>query len=268
MMRTCGFGSAEAAAGKRGIAQMKLPVVKIISLVTVFSVAMGYLETSVVVYLRELYYPEGFIFPLKIIAPRIALTEIFRELATMLMLVAIGCMSGRTKTEKFAFFIYSFAVWDLSYYVFLKIILNWPGSLFTWDILFMLPTMWVGPVIAPVINSFTMILLSLLIVSRTSQNMKTRIGLCEWGLLILGSLIVIIAYTMEYAAFMAGRFSWLEIFSPALTSAVLEHAAAFTPKRFSWPVFSAGVIVHSTAIVLFFFRKSKQGGSPEQALCP
>ena len=30
-----------------------------------YAVAMGYLEAAVVVYLRAIYYPEGFSFPLK-----------------------------------------------------------------------------------------------------------------------------------------------------------------------------------------------------------
>jgi hypothetical protein len=38
--------------------------IKTIIWLAVFSMAMGYLESAVVVYLRKLYYPDGFKFPL------------------------------------------------------------------------------------------------------------------------------------------------------------------------------------------------------------
>jgi membrane protein implicated in regulation of membrane protease activity len=56
-----------------------------------------------------------------------------------------------------------FAIWDIFYYIFLWLLIGWPESFFTWDILFLLPVTWVGPVLAPVINSLTMIVLAGLI---------------------------------------------------------------------------------------------------------
>src|SRR5665648_874707 len=84
--------------------------------VTLFAVAMGMLESSVVIYLRELYYPDGFQFPLKATSYTIAVTEIFRELSTLIMLLGIGVLAGKNKHERFAWFIYSFAIWDIFYY--------------------------------------------------------------------------------------------------------------------------------------------------------
>src|SRR5271167_2605871 len=95
---------------------------------TLFSIAMGFMETAVVIYLRKVYYPRGFQFPLVPIEPSIALTEFLREAATIIMLLGIGILTGKTRAQKFAFFIYCFAVWDIFYYVFLKIFLNWPES--------------------------------------------------------------------------------------------------------------------------------------------
>ncbi len=138
---------------------MKNNIIKTIIWITVFSIAMAYMESAIVVYLRALYYPEGFAFPLKIIGKDIIITEFFREIATVIMIIGAGIMAGRKNIEKFAFFIYSFAVWDIFYYVFLKVLLNWPASFLTDDILFLIPSPWVGPVIAPIINSLTMILL-------------------------------------------------------------------------------------------------------------
>ena len=101
---------------------------------SIFGIAMGLLESAVVVYLRELYYPEGFAFPLKPMGPTLILTEILREAATLVMLMAIGVLAGRTRTERFGYFIFTFAVWDIFYYLFLKLLLNWPESLLTWDV--------------------------------------------------------------------------------------------------------------------------------------
>ena len=108
-------------------------------IVTILSIAMGFLECAVVIYMREILYPGGFEFPLAAIEGDLALTEILREAATMVMLLAIGLMAGRNRSERFAWFLYSFAVWDIFYYVFLKILIGWPSSLLTWDILFLIP---------------------------------------------------------------------------------------------------------------------------------
>src|SRR6201998_1661345 len=106
---------------------------------TAFSIAMGFLETAVVIYLRKLYYPHGFQFPLVPIDNDIAMVEFLREAATIIMLLGIGIIAGKNTSQKFGIFIYCFAVWDIFYYVFLKLLLGWPESLFTWDILFIIP---------------------------------------------------------------------------------------------------------------------------------
>src|SRR3989339_548079 len=129
-------------------------------LVTIFSIAMGLFEAIVVVYLRQLYYPQGFDFPLAAFPASRLSVEWLREACTIVMLAALGLMTGRNASGRFAFFILSFGIWDIVYYLGLKWLLNWPASLFTWDILFLIPVAWTGPVLAPVICSFTMILLA------------------------------------------------------------------------------------------------------------
>ena len=80
---------------------------------------------------------------------RILLVDLVREFGTMVMLAAMGLAIGRNLREWFAGFMIAFGVWDIFYYVFLKVILDWPASLWTWDLLFLLPVPWIGPVIAP-----------------------------------------------------------------------------------------------------------------------
>jgi len=151
---------------------------------TLFSVAMGFLETAVVIYLRKLYYPNGFQFPLVPVSYDIAMVEFLREAATIIMLAGIGILTGKNTSQKFAIFLYCFAVWDIFYYVFLKVFLGWPESFLTWDILFIIPVPWVGPVICPCIASLTMIILTTFVIYFQEKGYDIHLKLKEWVLLI------------------------------------------------------------------------------------
>ncbi len=147
--------------------------------VIIISIAMAALESAVVVYLRALFYPDGFTVALKLIDQRILLIEIAREGATLVMLIGIGGLAGINFKDRFAYFLLSFAVWDIFYYVWLKAFIDWPSSVLEWDILFLIPFTWLGPVLAPVICSVTMILLAIVILR---SNKPLTIGL--WGLTV------------------------------------------------------------------------------------
>ncbi len=129
----------------------------------VFSIAMAYLESAIVVYLRLLYYPEGFIFPIKIIPSEIFLIELGRELATIIMLASISFLIGVRFIERFSYFLFAFGVWDIFYYVWLKIFINWPASFLTDDLLFLIPVPWISPVLAPIIISIIFIVTSIIL---------------------------------------------------------------------------------------------------------
>ena len=123
---------------------------------TVYAVAMGFVEAAVVIYLRQLYYPAGFCFPLSSPVLQSLQIEYIREIATIVMLGSVAVLAGGDRTEKAAFFLFSFGLWDLFYYLWLKLLLDWPSSFFTWDILFLIPIVWVAPVLAPMICAVTM----------------------------------------------------------------------------------------------------------------
>ena len=131
-------------------------LIKKILWVMIFAVAMALVESAVVVYLRELHYPEGFRFPLKLIIDKTVIVELYREIATVIMLLSIGALVGKIFWERFAYFLIAFGVWDIFYYIWLKVFIDWPASLFEWDILFLIPFPWIGPVIAPVSIAFLM----------------------------------------------------------------------------------------------------------------
>lgn len=239
---------------------MQKQTIKTLLWLLIFGLAMGLLESAVVVYLRELYYPEGFAFPLKPMSPALILTEILREAATLVMLIAVGVLTGRTRTERFAYFIYTFAVWDIFYYVFLKLLLNWPESLLTWDILFLLPTTWAGPVIAPLILSLLMIALSLAISYFTDHSLQTRITAREWLALVAGSLVVIVSFTLAYVQFMLSYFSLAKLLIP--DSEVMDRALTFVPHRFHWGIFAAGALIICYGLAAFILRLKKHQQLP------
>ena len=225
-----------------------------ILILVIFSIAMGYMESAVVVYLREILYPEGFDFPLKPITSNISLTEIIREAATMIMLITIAILTGRTKTERFGFFIFCFAVWDITYYIVLYLLIGWPESLLTWDILFLIPVTWVGPVLGPVLNSLSMILLAFMITYYTTKNNLVLINRVEWVLLITGSIIIIVSYTENYVGYMLQTFSFGELFIPSKSEELMEFASLYIPQSFAWWAFWTGQSSILAGIFLFYLR--------------
>jgi hypothetical protein len=231
-----------------------LPTVKAINRtllwVTVYGIAMGVLEAAVVVYLRRLYFPGGFQFPLAPVEYDIIIVELWREAATILMLIALGAIAGRNRGERFAYFLYAFGVWDLVYYAFLKLALDWPASLLTWDILFLLPVPWVGPVIAPCIIALTMIAVGIMVVRFTDDGVAVDMRPGERALLWAGALVVIIGFTAEWTQ-VKGPTLWENI---TIGRHLYYGIADFVPNRFPWWVFALGEGMILAAILQFRAR--------------
>ena len=165
--------------------------------VSAFAVAMAHVETMIVVYLRRLYYPDGFRFPLVIIDTPTLLLELEREAATLVMLAAYGLAAGRTRAGKLGNFLIAFGVWDIFYYVWLKVILGWPASPLTWDVLFLIPVPWVGPVIAPVSVACTMIGMGLVLLYLEQRGPVPAPGVGVWAAQAAACLIIIASFTLD-----------------------------------------------------------------------
>ena len=222
---------------------MKTSADKIIALV-IFSIAMAALESAVVVYLRELYYPNGFTVAFKLIDEHILLVEIARELATLIMLASIAYLIGHTRSDRFAYFLLSFAVWDIFYYVWLKVFINWPASIIDWDILFLIPITWLAPVLAPVICSLTMIVLAAVIL----KNSKTKIFTGPFlFFLIMGCMLVLFTFMKDYGSLLlsAGSFSAYVHLIQSKTFVASEYA----PASYNWLVFWIGEISICASII-------------------
>lgn len=212
---------------------------------------MGFMESAIVIYLRELYYPNGFDFPLTIIPPGIAIVEILREAATLIMLVTIGLIAGKNAFQRLALFLFAFAIWDLFYYIFLKAFIDWPSSLFTWDILFLIPVPWTGPVLAPCILAVTMLIPTFLMAYAEKLNVNIRINRSELLFFIGGTVIVITSFVMDYLNLSTHTSS---VISAAGGQKLFNDFMNYVPTFFNWKIFIAGEILLILGMSKIYFR--------------
>ncbi len=172
--------------------------------VFIFAAAFALVEASVVVYLRALYYPEGFSLPLKLLPAQHYTVELAREAATMVMLIAVAALSGRGRWMRFGFLLVAFGSWDILFYTWLRVILGWPAALTDWDVLFLIPVPWIGPVIAPVLVSILMIAGGMYIVRRTDSGAPFHAGLLSWLSALAGTALLLFTFMSDTAATLQG----------------------------------------------------------------
>lgn len=214
----------------------------------IFAISMGFFESSIVVYLREIYYPEGFSFPLSPINPKIASTEFLREFFSLVMIVSVAAIAKRSFYERFANFLFIFAIWDIFYYIFLKFILGWPASLATWDILFLIPLPWTSPVIAPIVISLIMIALALIIYKYAHLNKTFEIKVREWIILIGGAVVIFVSFILDFLRFFINNIEKYSHYPPLEQLRIAS--GEYHPSSFNWIVYLFGVLTLITAIIL------------------
>ena len=215
-------------------------------LLGLFAIAMGYVEAAVVVYLRRIYYPQGFVFPLNnAVLDRMFLVEPGRELATIVMLTTIAILTGRRRLERFGWFLFAFAVWDVFYYVWLKVLLNWPPSLLTWDILFLIPFPWAAPVLSPVLVAVSMAVWGLVLVrlDRVGHVLRPRLG--EWLMTALGALAILGSFLSDFAVVAMH------------SSDRAAQVAAHVPSNYPWWLFALGLALLWAAFLSVSRRSTK-----------
>jgi hypothetical protein len=197
-----------------------------------FGVSFGYVEAAVVVYLRAVYdpvrqklhpdRPAGELFPLipvdqlRRTAPEqswLLAVEIAREAATMMMLASVAWAAAGGRRSWLPAFAIVFGTWDLFFYLFLKVLLHWPASVMTWDILFLIPVPWVAPVLAPSIVAITIVAAGLLALARPVRMLPA-----DWFAMTLGGALILMSFMWDHQNLMAGGF----------------------PRPFAWKLFGAG----------------------------
>jgi hypothetical protein len=230
-------------------------------LLFIFGAAMGVLESVVVVYLRHIYYPSGFAFPLKAVDNAIAVAEWVREICTIVMLLSVALLAGKQRLAVFSYFIYGFAVWDIFYYIGLKLFLDWPASLATWDILFLIPILWIGPVWAPVLCSLLMIILAVLILDRLAKSPDFSVTSREWSLIIASACMTFLSFIWDFGRILAqnrGISGLLSIDKATLIQLSISHV----PQWFNWPLFTFGMLLTALAILRLSRRTMMDSRKP------
>jgi hypothetical protein len=213
----------------------------------IFSVAMGFLEAIVVVYLRHQFYPEGFNFPFKMLPTNLILIEWIREIATIVMLVSVGILAGKDRMQKFFYFLFAFAVWDIVYYLALKLFLDWPESLLTWDILFLIPIPWIGPVLAPVICSLTMIVFATTTISYQEKGALLQLKAIDWILILSGVALILYSFMQDFFNLIAQNGFLSDFWTLASNEHFWKIIAGFIPTYYNWWLFVPGELLIITA---------------------
>jgi len=138
-------------------------------LLAIFGIAMAHLEGVVVVYLRKalgMLDSESNKESVEKFPKRYLNIEMTREAATIIMLVIIAYLTGASWVEKGIFFLWTFGFWDLFYYLSLYILIKWPPTFTTIDVLFLIPKPWIAPVWFPIgVSCFTILIIITLVLS-------------------------------------------------------------------------------------------------------
>lgn len=206
-----------------------------LAVVALFALAMAWVESAVVLYIRttlnriEPYQPE----PMPMLAG-FAMAEVIREAATMVMLASVGWLAGRNFRTRFGYFVVAFGVWDIGYYLFLKPLTGWPNSLLDWDLLFLIPLPWWGPVLAPVMIAALMILFGTLV---TQCDHPGRTPWPRWP----AGLAFGLGVTLALCVFMADALAL-----PTKSEDALRH---LLPTHFRWRFFLVAWLLLAAPVI-------------------
>jgi hypothetical protein len=203
-------------------------------LVVTFAAGMAWVEAACVYYLRVLvdrvepYQPDPL--PIRGILGEV---ELVREGATLLMLAMTGMLAGRTWRARSGYAAIAFGCWDILYYVFLRTISGWPASLFDWDILFLLPLPWWGPVLAPVCIASLMIVWGTVVTQWQDRIPATWFMRASWAANWVGILLALTIFMADSIRALPGG---------------LDTVRQVLPAAFSWPVFGAALLLMATPL--------------------
>ncbi|HUX22607.1 MAG TPA: hypothetical protein VMW69_15325 [Spirochaetia bacterium] len=206
-------------------------------LCTTYSVAMAYVESAVVVYLRLAINRGTRLFPLSQLPHHLLQIELAREIATIVMLAAVAALQSRRFRIAIAYFIYCFGVWDLFYYLWLKLLIGWPASLLSRDVLFLIPLPWLGPVLSPSIVSLILIGTGIAVLRLEALGTPLKLTPGDWFGAAVGAGLILTSYTWGVSRFgftrrPGGYPWWLFILGAAIWAGVfLRRIVLVLPTR-------------------------------------
>jgi hypothetical protein len=210
-------------------------------LVVVFAIGMAWMESATVYYLRVMVdrldpYQANPLPMHGILGP----VELVREAATLVMLLTVGMLAGRTARTRLGYTAIAFGVWDVFYYVFLKVIYDWPASLFDWDVLFLIPLPWWGPVLAPIAIAALMIVWGTLVSQRAvTPPARSAASTFCWRLNWLGIALALYVF-MEDAL--------------RTVPQGIDATRTVLPTDFNWPVFVVALALMAAPIAHIAWR--------------
>jgi hypothetical protein len=198
-------------------------------LLTLYAAAMALLESAVVIYMRRLYYPDNplDLFPLQFLNSYDPILELSREIATIVMILTVALLAERSSaTRSFAAFVFLFGAWDLFYYFWLKVLMGWPRTWLEWDVLFLIPGVWLGPWICPAMIALLFVV---------------------WGFWTLRAPNNISFTRRSLTVFVSGALLGLVTFLQPATAVVMERGVAelsqYTPGGYWWWLFVPGYLL-------------------------
>jgi hypothetical protein len=200
--------------------------------VAVYALAMAYVEAAVVAYLREARGIDDLMRDLPAHFDRLAAIEIGREVATIAMLALVGLIAGRRLQDRLGYFVFAFGLWDIAYYLWLALFQGWPQSPLDWDVLFLIPVPWWGPVLAPVLIAVVMCLGGAAAVLQVERGVTWRLTRTNAVVAAAGIALVLYSFTADaLGALPEGRDAVIRV----------------RPGDFQWPLFVVGFLVMSWA---------------------
>ena len=150
------------------------------------------------------------------------------------MLATVGWLAGRSALERLAWTAVAFGTWDVLYYAWLWVFIGWPPSLGTWDLLFLIPVPWAGPVATPVIVSLALVGFGLWAARRLRAGPPVRVGPAQLAAGLLGGLIVVVAFCWNAPLLVNGgvptEFPWA-VFAAGMGVAAWGAATALRPRE-------------------------------------
>lgn len=221
--------------------------------VAVYAVAMAWVESAVVLYLRTMTQRlDPVQAPPLPLLPRVTEAELVREAATLLMLGAVGWLAGRDLRTRAGYALLAFGLWDIFYYVFLLPLTSWPRSLLDWDILFLLPLPWWGPVVAPVSIALLMVIWGSLVTQLPPERLQPGPPALVWVLTVAGILLALYVFMADAIRVAPQGRQALE---------------QLLPTRFNWPLFGCAWVLMATPVVYLVRqlarRSAAQPGAPQ-----
>jgi hypothetical protein len=210
-----------------------------------YAIAMALVEAALVVHLRHVYYPEDplTIFPLRLMSPADFLLELGRELATIVMIGAVAWLAEKTWMRRFAAFVLVFGLWDVFYYAWLKIAIDWPQHWLDWDVLFFIPWLWLGPWLTPVAIAVLFVVWAAVLLLRAGEARFTTTRLIAF---VAGALIDLFTFLAP-----AWPLVWQD----------REAVRGFEPPAFHWPLFILGWLLMAAALVSVLRNRAEPAGA-------